>query len=256
MLDNMVGYFKFFDAYTLKARLFPALVAGFPSISVPLVFISWSSLSLSNIIVATTSIIMFFAFSEAARRSGLRIEKKLGTRSTPELWHRSNSEISNISKDNYRNFVSSKIGYPAPNEVTEIENPKVANDFYLSAANWLRGQTKDTKKFSILFSDNISYGYWRNLLGLKPMALALNAIITAACGLCLYYSPTYLDKIPHATETLIGVLIIVAFHTSYMLFAVSRRTVREASTSYGRQLILSCETLMNEAKPAARRKKV
>jgi hypothetical protein len=38
-------------------------------------------------------------------------------------------------------------------------------------------------------------------------------------------------------------------HALYIGFGVSKKAVGEAATSYGRQLILSCETLISKAKP-------
>ena len=80
-----------------------------------------------------------------------------------------------------RAFLSSKIGQSVPTEQAEKDNPKVGDAFYERGGGWLRENTRDTKKFPVLFSENITYGYRRNLLGLKWPALGLNAAMLLLC---------------------------------------------------------------------------
>lgn len=50
-------------------------------------------------------------------------------------------------------------------------------------------------------------------------------------------------------EKMVIVTAAVIMHSAYMLFAVSANFVFEASRAYGRQLILSCETLISKVPP-------
>lgn len=43
---------------------------------------------------------------------------------------------------------------------------------------------------------------------------------------------------------LVTAIVAVILHSAFMIFAVNKEGVREASRAYGIQLILSCETLM------------
>jgi hypothetical protein len=45
------------------------------------------------------------------------------------------------------------------------------------------------------------------------------------------------------------VFVVAILHAQYLGFGVNKKAVSEAAQSYARQLILSCETLMNKAKP-------
>lgn len=240
----MISVFKFFDAYTIRARIFPALIAGLPTLAFPFVVVPWDHIGLSNVIVSVMSFVLLFAGADLARRRGRQVEKKLGTRSTLYLWHRANSVLSNSTKDPYRTFIAGKIKRDAPTEADEINTPEAADDFYAGAGDWLRNHTRDTKKFKILFDENITYGYRRNLLGLKWVALIFNALVAVLCGLILYFKPTYFQANPTIEEKLYVVLLVVALHSVYMLLAVNKDTVKEASEAYGKQLILSCGTLM------------
>jgi hypothetical protein len=115
------------------------------------------------------------------------------------------------------------------------------------ASDWLRDHTRDRKKFNILFDELVTYGFRRNLLGLKPTSLIMNAVVVAVSSLVLYYMPAYFAEIHYIEQKLYVVLLVVALHSTYMLLAVGRNAVREASISYGRQQILSCGPLMESS---------
>ncbi|TIS85335.1 MAG: hypothetical protein E5W99_12435, partial [Mesorhizobium sp.] len=73
----------------------------------------------------------------------------------------------------------------------EVEDPDEAAAFYVQCYNWLRENTRDTEKFRILFNENIAYGYYRNLLALKPYGIVLNLLTIAAAAAIIYYKPDF-----------------------------------------------------------------
>lgn len=241
--------FKHFDTYSLKARVFPALIAGLPTLALLFMLVPWDRIGLPHVTAATMGLVLLFAFADVARRTGYRVERKLRTRASPEQWHRGNPEIPEGIKDRYRTFVAGKIKLPAPTAEDERTDLVRANDFYLTAGTWLRDHTRDHRRFALLFGENITYGFRRNLLGLKPVALVINTLVLAVSAAILVYRPSYFAALPGLDEKLFVVIVAVVLHSAYMLFAVSSEGVREASRIYGKQLILSCETLMK--KPAA-----
>lgn len=248
MVDSISSLFKPFDTYTVRARIIPSLLAGLPSLALPFVLVPWNRLGLSNLIVTIMSFVLLYAFADLSRRSGYRVERRLGTRSTPELWHRSNKELPNSTKDLYRPFVAAALKRAAPTEAEELQQPEVANDFYRGVGDWLRDETRDTKKFHLQFGELITYGFRRNLRGLKPIAIVMNMVVAAVCGAILYYMPAYFVTVPNIQEKLYVVLLVVVVHTLYLLFAVDDKGVREASIAYGKQQILSCGALMKSPK--------
>lgn len=248
MVESISSFFKPFDTYTVRARIIPSLLAALPSLALPFVLVPWNRLGLSNIIVTTMSFVLLYAFADLARRSGHRVEQRLGTRSTPELWHRSNMELPNSTKELYRSFVAAALKRIAPTEAEELQQPEAANDFYKGASDWLRNETRDVKKFHLLFGELITYGFRRNLRGLKPIAIVMNIVVAAVCGAILYYMPAYFTTVPNIEEKLYVVLLVVVLHTLYLLLAVDDKGVREASIAYGKQQILSCGALMKSAK--------
>ena len=63
--------FKFRDAYSLRARLFPAILGAAPALAVLALLISWQHLQLSNIIATTTLLVLLFALADFARKLGV-----------------------------------------------------------------------------------------------------------------------------------------------------------------------------------------
>lgn len=245
---------KLFDAYTIRARIVPALMAGLPTLAFLFLIIPWDHFSVSQVISATMAFVLIFAFADLARYLGKKVEAKLGTRTTPELWFRENQMIDTISKDRYRDFIAKQLNVSAPSADMEISTPKNARQFYLSAGSWLRDHTRDQKKFRILADELSSYGFRRNLRGLKPVALILNLLVLLSCLIAMMVElPLDLPALD-APGRLVTAIIAVVFHSAFMTFFVTKDFVRQASQSYGIQLILCCESLMTSANKAPRKR--
>nr|WP_314481822.1 hypothetical protein [uncultured Pseudomonas sp.] len=241
---------KQFDTYSLKARVFPAIIAGLPTLALLFIIVPWDHLGISQAVAALMGFILVFAFADMARHRGKNIQVKLGSGETPEQWHRKNSDISETSKNIFRPYMAIQLKHDAPTATEESFEPTKANDFYRAANAWLRERTRDTQKFSMLFGENITYGFRRNLLGLKYIAITCNILVLAFSLGVLYYPHAYFLTLPRLDEKLVIIMAAVFLHTVYMIFAVNKKAVLEASRAYGRQLILSCETLMNSPPPA------
>jgi hypothetical protein len=246
---------KVFDAYSLRARLFPAIIAAAPALAALTLLVSWKAFELSNAVATLGVLVLLFAIADFARERGRVVEHKLYAehKGMPSItmFRRSNATIDSGSKDRYREFLAGKLGVAMPSPEEEHANLSAADAFYDQCGVWLRQNTRDTKKFSILFGENVTYGFRRNLLGVKWLALALNGLVIAVCALMLWRVSWALET-EQGKRTLV-VLIVAAAHALYMLLAVRRSVVWDASRAYGRQLILSCESFL--AEPGATAKK-
>jgi hypothetical protein len=97
-----------------------------------------------------------------------------------------------------------------------------------------------------LFEENVTYGFRRNLLGLKWPALALNAAIVIFCLVMLRWRFPFNTADP-LTQKLLAVVVITFLHAAYILLFVNEAGVVEAARTYGRQLLLCTETLATGA---------
>lgn len=248
--------FKFFDAYSIRARLFPAIIAAAPALAALALLISWKTLGLSNVIASLGTLVLLFAIADFSRARGRAIEAKLyekhGGIPSIIMFRRNDETIDTGSKDRYREFLSGKLKVATPSLEEESTSQAAADAFYVQCGVWLRQNTRDTKQFPILFGENVTYGFRRNLLGVKMLALWLNVIVVAACVFILWRLSW--DIATPLGNNVTVVLIVAAAHAAYMLLAVSSNAVWDASRTYGRELILSCETfLVHSRNPAARK---
>jgi hypothetical protein len=257
-----MDFFKIFDAYSLRARLFPAIIAAAPALAALALLISWKSFELSNAIATFALIVLLFAISDFARARGRAIEPKLydqqGGKPSIILFRRTDSTIEEALKERYRLFLAGKLGVAGPSPAAEQVDQAVADSFYEQCGVWLRANTRDTKKFPLLFGENVTYGYRRNLLGVKGLALGLNLTVVAICVTLLWHS-----NWPWGSESgkrTIVVLLIAVLHAIYVCTAVRKGLVRDASRAYARELILSCEAFIGspgaiKSRPSTRKRK-
>ena len=243
-----MNFMQFFDGYSIRARLFPALIAAAPALAALTLLISWRTFGISSVIASMGMLVLLFAVADLSRSRGRAIEaelhKALGGLPSITMFRRDDQTINDGSKTRYREHLARELGVPAPSVEEERQNQPAADAFYEQCGVWLRQHTRDTKAFSLLFGENITYGFRRNLLGVKAFALWLNVIVVAVCAFLLWRLSWSIDT-PLGGKVAV-VLIVAAAHAAYMLLAVNRKAVWDASRAYGRELILSCESLMQK----------
>jgi len=247
--------FKGLDAYTVKARYYPAMLATIPGLAALAILISWSKFGLTTVVASAAIPMLIYASADIARRLGKRIEdeiyRKAGGKPSVTMLRYGDSTLDTESKAEYRKFLSTKINRPVPTEDQEKVDPTAGDTFYERGGAWLRENTRNVKKFGVLFAENITYGFRRNLFGLKWPALALNIVLVALCGFFLYRQMP-IDTENDTTLRLLVVVVLAFIHSLYMLFGVSRQSVINAGRMYARQLILSCETFLGKDPPKPR----
>lgn len=232
------------DGYTIKARLFPAVLSTAPLLALVFIGSSWATFGLPEALSILSVMVLLFAGSDLARRAGRRIEPQLfstsGGKPRNLLLTHGDSTFDSKTRDRYRQFLSGKINISAPTLDEELTEPAKANDFYDAAYAWLRENTRDRERFGLLLSENINYGFRRNLLGLKKFGLMCNAL-TVATALWLHFGSFEVMKVDSTRLSL--VLFLSVLHLLYFLLFVTRKSVQEASNVYAIQLTRSIETL-------------
>ena len=245
-----MSIFKLFDAYSLRARLLPALLAAAPSVAALMLLISWRSFDLTSTFATLATFVLLYALSDFARRCGRSVEQKIFTNNggmpSIVLFRRNDAVIDEGSKERYRNFLAKKLNIGVPSSEQEFEDQQVADKFYEQCGVWLRENTRDVKKFSLLFSENVTYGFRRNIFGLKRLAIGLNLLTVIVCVGLLWNSAWTLTG--DRAERIEIILLIAFAHLVYMIFAVRESVVWEAANVYARQLILSCESFLTASK--------
>lgn len=242
------------DTYTIRARLVPAILAAMPALAFIAALITWKDISFSHALAGLGLLAVLWLFGDHAQRKGKALEPSLfaqmgGMPSTAMMRHADGS-IDPDTKKRLHEFLALKLSAPAPTQQDEAADPAKADAYYARGGTWLREHTRDTKKFNILFDNNITYGARRNLLGLKGYALGLNLAVVILCvTVLLLDAPLPVEG--DLKSKLIFVLAVAAIHGVCILVFVNHAAVIQAARTYGRQLLASSEVLADEPKPTA-----
>ncbi|MGI8395172.1 hypothetical protein FY150_00590 [Agrobacterium tumefaciens] len=240
----------FLDGYIIRARLFPAMLAIAPALVLLFVLVggNYENLGPPEFLITVTVGVLFFAFADIARRFGRHAERKIFASSDgrpfPTVLRHRDDTIVSTSKARYLSYLARELGEPPPTPEDEKADPAAADCFYVSCGDLLRAKTRNQSQFHLLFAENISYGFRRNLYGLKYPGLLLNAA-TAAISFRFVYTDPDNNLAQYGT-----VLVVSAIHAFYFIVGVTRKSVIEAGEQYGRQLVLSCDELTSNRKDA------
>jgi len=237
------------DPYSRQARLQPALIVVIP---VAILIVVWFPALLSVwgvVLTVASSCGITVLLSQIARDRGKRREPELyaAWRGKPSvvLLRHADIRIDENTKARYRAFLKTQLPdlkLPAPSE--EEADPAVADRAYASVTAWLLTQTRDTKIFGLLFRENISYGFRRNLWGLKPIGLVV--ALTSACASTAALAYEYVAL----HEALLPQVVIVTAAVWILAFVwlslITPSWVRIPADAYGQQLLAACDTLSSD----------
>ena len=150
------------------------------------------------------------------------------------------------TKDRYRSFLSRAVpglGLASPQE--EQGNPERADAGYDSANRWLLAHTKDHTRFNLLSTENMNYGFRRNLLALKPIALVMDAIaVMLVIGVAVpSWTGQFAGTIPVPSQGWWASVVITASHTLLFVAYIRDDWVRLAAETYAQQLLAACDSL-------------
>jgi len=150
--------------------------------------------------------------------------------------------IDKHTKQRYHQKLQSLCPVSVPPDVEmEKNNPSVADDIYQAWTKYVISQTRDSQKFSLLLKENTSYGFRRNLWGLRPFAIGLAAIALLA-NYCFWvfklkaFNPL---KFPEGfIYSTMAILLIILF----WVLVVTKAWIKLVAFSYAERL---CECVDN-----------
>lgn len=249
----MIDLARLFDAYGRQARLYPALFTFLPAI----VFAAalFPSLLLGSVGPALVAVAVacgaIFLLADVARSRGRRLEPLLrrewgGWPTT--IWLRHGSDhLPAPTRARYHAHLAANIpGLSFPTEHEEASDPTAADAMYSSAIEWLKERARGD---ALVERENASYGFRRNMLGMKPVGIAI-ALLSIVGGLLIAASherqnATILAFIRSAVSgtpaTIFGSITLSIVVLIIWLFVVNRSWVRDAGNAYARALLAMCD---------------
>ena len=172
--------------YIAKARLFPFFIVIFPLVLgavalFPNIVTGWSFLgSLFGVFGLT------MLFSELGRDLGKKKEgilfKQWGGRPSEAMLSHEKTNLDIHTLDRYHKKLSTLLSQTKlPTKEEEIRDQSRAFEIYTTCVSFLIGRTRDIKKYPLLFNENVSYGFRRNLWAMKAAAIIIAIIGIAIC---------------------------------------------------------------------------
>ena len=247
---------KTFDSYDLKARVYPALLTMLPAVAT---LLAWHpSLLTSNAGAAVLTVIntcgLLFLFAELSRSQGQRAQRRLlktwKVLPAARILRHGDIVLPAEVKARYHRHLAAQLGSALPTAAEETANPDDADTRYAAAVLWLIEQCRGPAHF-LLLNENTSYGFRRNLYGLKPfgVAVCIVALIGPALVLWSRYLPGESQMIASmvAAVTTLKPVTVAALGLATIglvgwLSVVRAAWVQEAGELYGRRLLASCDT--------------
>jgi hypothetical protein len=244
---------KFIDIYDYKTRLYPVFLATiFPLFTMWTIFPNptmsfgiFTGATAFASIKALSFLGCFKLMSSLIREKGKRIEVKLfnkwGGKPTTLMLMFTTTSLDSVTVARYRKTLENKI--PNFNFISKDQEIKEQNHAIAaceSAVRWLREATRDSKKYPFVFIENVNYGFRRNLLGIKPIALLF-------CFIAFLFSSLQAWRITEGHLSLTPNNLVIAITISiigllFWSFAINANFVKTAAFTYAKSLIESCDS--------------
>jgi len=252
-LDDIVS--KVTDPYDRQARLYPALLCLLPLLALIALLYAPNVSALTAVVTLAVSCGGLFLMTNICREMGKRLEENLfrewGGKPTTQLLRHRDGVIDSVSKRRYHAFLAAKISTAFPDAEQERLDPSKADEAYQSGARWLLDHTRPDmgKQFDLLFRDNIAYGFRRNALGVRPLAIAiaLGCLVWALAKEHVLFSAerrifdwAALPQLPPpavASLAVSGVMLLV------WVFFFTKTSLRTSAFTLAQTLLRTCDTL-------------
>jgi len=176
------------DSYSRVARFYPAVLAFFPVVwTVPALLPNILSFDVPHVVGITAVLSAGVALlMNMARSLGKSTEKRLlsswgGWPSTIMLRHRDGALDSGTKGRYHAKLQALYKNMALPSAAEEAQAETAADAQYRAATTRLIEARRDAKH-KMLHKENAQYGFRRNLLGLKPVALTVVLLASGATG--------------------------------------------------------------------------
>lgn len=174
------------DGYSWRARLAPAVLAAAPALSLVgvAVFRAPEEGSIAALVVGALCI----AICAFVRDRGGRLE--------PDLWHSWGGApttrrlrwrgSSRADTSELHRRIEEVLGIALPNAHQEASDPDSADGQYERVTARLREKTRDRTAYPLVFEENVDYGFRRNCLAIRRIALCIAVVcVLLAAGIAV-----------------------------------------------------------------------
>lgn len=243
---NLLGMF---DSYSLAARFLPALIALIPVIVTTAVWTPALYDLAYGILVPSIECALAVLLMHIARSLGQSAERRLfvewGGKPTSRWLLHSDDNLDELTKARYRRYLEKHVdGWKAPSQTDEETDRTGAMSRYESAIRRLREATRDRRDrphFDLVFTENVSYGFLRNLYGLRWVGALIAALCAVVSAVGLFWTVSANgdpDSIPLGAGSLLFAVVMMIVWLAF----VHPGRVQRAADSYARALLAVCDS--------------
>lgn len=137
-------------------------------------------------------------------------------------------------------------GEVLPTAAEEAADPDGADERYEEAVARIRALTRDQERFALLFSENVSYGMRRNLLGLRRVGIAIAALTVIVAGVLLLLADGTMAQRVARYAPGVGVSLAALV---FWIAVVTPNWVRLTADAYAEQFVGAVD-ILHTAPPA------
>ncbi|WP_143593699.1 hypothetical protein [Synechococcus sp. 1G10] len=237
------------ERYDREARLYPALLLISPAVATGVALFSNKLIGLQSLGATVVGFGGAFLLTQLARDAGKSREPSLyklwGGIPSVLIFRHSHERFDSITKARYHKKLATLVsGAQAPSNEDEQEDPAAADQVYSAWSQYLRANTRDTTKYPLLFQENVSYGYRRNVWGLRPIGISVSLLCSLIAGWRLLFIHEATGEID---QGLAGALTVSFLFLALWLFRFTSDWVRVPANAYAERLAESLETIGGNA---------
>jgi hypothetical protein len=244
------------ERYDREARLYPALLLIAPAVITGVALFSAKLTALQSLGATLVGFGGAFLLTQLARDAGKNREpflfKLWGGMPSVAIFRHRHSRLDSITKTRYHKQLTALVkGAKAPTTADEQAAPGAADEVYTSWSHFLRVNARDNpKKFPLLLQENVSYGYRRNVWGLRPVGIAVSVACVLATAGRLWFIHMGTGQIG---QDIAGALAVSLLFLALWSFRFTAGWVRVPADAYAERLAESLETIGGKA-PAEKKK--
>jgi hypothetical protein len=247
------SFSKLFDSYSREARVFPAVLVLVPVILFAFVAIPKTLLGEfpKNAVVLLAFFAVVYMLAGIARSVGKKTEAELidswGGLPTTMMLRHTDTKIDAVTKARYHRLLSEMcpdIVWPTAKD--EAANATETDTIYGSAVAVLQARRRG-EEHSLVRTENASYGYRRNMLGLRAGGITIALLAAIGAGALfstqVLHIPFISAGLPKVLADPRNILLVVVSVAIAIVWAALVRPawVREAADSYSLALLRSLD---------------
>tara|TARA_B100000780_G_C21067473_1_gene429339 strand:+ start:485 stop:1216 length:732 start_codon:yes stop_codon:yes gene_type:complete len=236
---------KHFDHYAIHARFMPVFVVIFPLVPTILAWYPQAKTILGGAMTLLISFGVMSFLSIYVSNLGNDLQDKYfkswGGAPSTLLLLPGNKVLDRYTKQRYFKWLNSKCsGLGLPESIDNQSDTEELYEKVRSAGNFMREYTRDRKKYSQVYNDNVAYGFARNITSIKKAGFIISLISLISNGLFLYFFTTF-DSI-HAVNYLgVIALLTCAISLSIHGLVLNEKFVKRRGYRYARTLFEACD---------------